>query len=303
MMSRKNISNLPMPPKEFDPARNTRRIDGTVNFETRKAARNEDKERVRLIGKAIQNHPQDLDVKKAKELRSRLARYDEVPTTLASSRYLREERRRVGGAIWKQAETADFGHVGTCTILPANWVVDPQDLHLVDPKRLINNLTNALYRCGAGDADGYFIAGIHGEFEPNSGVIPVHIHAVVAGGMIDVVDQLRTKPSYRSRRIYSNSANETVYQRVRISRQPLINLPDPTNYLLQSFWPQRFQGLNKFGNFIRQREKVRIPEPYHTQVLLWLDRWRLQDITMMIGMRVTNDGLKVTDRKTKRNGK
>jgi hypothetical protein len=114
--------------------------------------------------------------------------------------------------------------------------------------------------------------------------------------MIPVVDSLRTLPNYRSTRTLPNGEWSPVFRRVWIRRKPLFNLPDPLAYLVQSFWPSRPVYISDDGKRRRVREKRRIPEPYHSQVLLWLDQWRLVDLTLMIGLRVTKSGLIRTKR-------
>ena len=41
------------------------------------------------------------------------------------------------------------------------------------------------------------------------------------------------------------------------------------------------------GKRRRVREKRAIRDPYHSMMLLWLDRWKLKDLTLLVGLRVT----------------
>jgi len=50
----------------------------------------------------------------------------------------------------------------------------------------------------------------------------------------------------------------------------------------------------KRGKRIRARRKQRIGEPHHSQALLWLNRWEIADLSLMVGLRVTKTGLRQT---------
>ena len=147
-------------------------------------------------------------------------------------------------------------------------------------------LRSDLNRCGAKDADGFLFAALHGEFEPTEEVYRLHWHLLISGGMIEVVDRLRDRPKYRSR----NGDGEAVRQRVRIGRKSLEQLPRPLTYLLQSWWPSRWIGHVGDGEVKRQRQRTRIPEPHHSENLVWLDQQRIDDLVLLRRLRVTNAG-------------
>jgi hypothetical protein len=86
---------------------------------------------------------------------------------------------------------------------------------------------------------------------------------------------------------------------VRRSRKPLADLPRPLAYIWQGWWPAhaRGDGSTAEGNNQRHRRKRHIPEPFHSQSLLWLDRERIDDMTLMIGLYVGSEGFVVRTRK------
>jgi len=110
-----------------------------------------------------------------------------------------------------------------------------------------------------------------------------------------VVDRLRELKKYQNPTVPRGSAKKRLPPRVVISREPLTDLPHPLTYFLQSFWPHRPKG--KFGGRTEEKRgerRRRIPEPSHTQKLLWMDLWSLADITLLVGLRVTSSGFKIT---------
>lgn len=182
------------------------------------------------------------------------------------------------------------------TIIPLTWEVPQDQLDGINPKLLLLTFIAALYGNGAAGAKDWLIAFIHGECDPVAGVYRLHLHGLASDDMIEVVDRLRKLPNYATRRFLADGSPSPVYRRVRIERKPLTNLPAPITYLMQSFWPSRPVIINEDGRRVRSRVKQRIAEPYHSQVLLWLDKWGLDDLTVMIGLRVTKNGLKQTKR-------
>jgi hypothetical protein len=106
-----------------------------------------------------------------------------------------------------------------------------------------------------------------------------------------VLERLKLLPKYKSSRTLPDGSWDPVYRRVWIRRKALNNMPDPITYLMQAFWPSRPIYVDTAGKRRRVREKRAIRYPYHAMMLLWLDRWRLQDLTLLVGLRVTRNGL------------
>ena len=112
--------------------------------------------------------------------------------------------------------------------------------------------------------------------------------------MVEVIDRLRKLPNYKTQKYLKDGTLSPVYRRIKMTRKPLTNLPRPITYLLQSYWPQRALFISDDGARRRARRKRRIAEPQHSQVLLWLDKWNIRDLTLMVGLRVTKTGLQQT---------
>lgn len=180
------------------------------------------------------------------------------------------------------------------TIIPASWEFTAEQLLAVNPVLLLAALRTALYEMGAATATGWIFLGFHGEFDPVAKVYRLHVHGIAYGGMVQVVDRLRTLPNYKTSRLLPDGSPSPVYRRVRMTRERVNRLPRPLTYLVQSFWPARALWVSEDGRRRRARQKRRIPEPYHSQVLLWLDKWSIDDLTLMIGLRVTKNGLTQT---------
>lgn len=296
-----NIAQLPWPERDFRPDLNTNRADGKPNFQSAEAAMKEDATRAKLLRFAAKLATNPDNRWRAEELGNRLdyrANGVEPPNTLACSAHMRDQKIRVGGALWKLATTSAYGGPCKFATIGQGMEITASELWKTDPSALCEAFRSDLNRCGATTADGYLIAFLDGEHEPTSDVFRLHWHGVAAGEMIHVLDNLRETPKHASTR--DKSIDERVVQRVRMSRKPLINLPDPLTYLLKSFWSSKWEG-DIDGDHRRQNGRRRIREPLHSQLLLWFDQWELKDITLLMGLRVGTNGL-ITTRTSYTNG-
>lgn len=213
--------------------------------------------------------------------------------SLADPRWMRRVRNRLGGCLWHLVNRYG-GPVCTVTLVPRGWAFTPDELQQVDPTMLLNSLRTDLLRCVPNSGKGWAIIFLHGEYQTAQGTYALHVHGVAGGAMVKAVDALRKRKKYRSRR---NKGQDST-QRVKRSQKPLTNLPQPLTYLLKSYWPGKWKGyVSGVGKERRSRDHGRIPEPYHSQYLLWLDRWELKDITLLIGVRVGKRGFVLTAKK------
>ena len=279
-MPRRSIDALPLPSARYDVSKLDPEL---IKFETAADVAKEDRQRSRRARIAKQ-----AGVKRTKRFRRLLRARSK---SLASATAMRERRRKVVGAIWELVDAAGLANCSTVTLIPRAWTIPAKDLHATNPRKLIAQARSQLYRCGAKDADGFLIAFLHGEYEPHSDTFVLHLHGVVSCGMRDVVDRFKGRRNYRH---LDEEGRKLPIKGVRRSRQALSNMPAPLTYLLQSYWPSRWKGQNAKGQSIRQRDKSRIPEPRHTEVLMWLDRWSLSDITLSIGVTWGNRGARLS---------
>jgi hypothetical protein len=103
-MSQRNIADLPLPPAPFRVDRVTLRSDGRARFETLASAREEDARRVKGLRSAMIRHAHVIDVDRAQHLAAQLEESAETgahPESLASSLYMRKQRMKVIGALWR----------------------------------------------------------------------------------------------------------------------------------------------------------------------------------------------------------
>ncbi|MEJ7925763.1 hypothetical protein WG908_03215 [Sphingobium sp. AN641] len=281
---KRDITGVPRPEDRYSPSRAPAYGRYKSKFPSFRKAQGEARKRARLTRNVVHKGTDAFDDQKALALAERLlasANGDETDS-LACPIYMGRQRFNIGGAFWKLGETGD---PKTFTVIPRDWIYTPDELAKLDPKLLIRRFLAQLERKGIRGKTGYLFAGLHGEYDLNTGLFHVHLHGFVDGEMVDVVRSLKKLPRYRFNR------RRDIRSPIRIRWKSLTNLPHPLIYTIQDWWPARYTFIRD-GKPVRGRKR-RIPEPYHTLLLLWLDQWSLSDVTLMVGMSVGKDGLVV----------
>ncbi|MFC3785072.1 hypothetical protein GGR90_003821 [Sphingopyxis italica] len=293
-MSRRSINDLLKPKKLYCPSK-ADRTGAKGRFETKASARAEDAKRAMSLRRCAEKFPEIINAEAAIKLADKLSASagEKPPATLASATFYRARRNAVGGQLWQLVETCGIAPIVTATIIPEGWDIPGLDLDQVDPVRFMERFRKALNRCGAVGSSGFIFAFMHGEYEASADVWQLHVHLVAGGEMVDVLKRLKKLKGYRTKRAAGYGTASPVYRRIRISDKPLTNLPDPLTYPMQSFWPARARYETDKGSK-RQIVKRRIVEPFHTLQLLWIDRFSFKDLSLLMGLRVTSSGLKLT---------
>lgn len=214
-------------------------------------------------------------------------------TSLASSVDMREARIRVTGELWRHYEAVGAESCALATLVPNDGLIAASNLLDFDPCSFKARLRDGLNRAGARDADGTLIAFIHGEFDGRLEAYRMHWHLMATGGMINVVDRLREQRRYQADRLNRETLDGRAWAPVHIQRGPFSNPGRALSYVLKSYWPNRTSWVGPEGDVQRFRGTRRIPEPEHSLYLLWLDLHRLEDICLLMKLRVV-DGKLVT---------
>lgn len=283
-MARLGIDKLPTPPAQFRPDHSAPLESGS-HFETEEEATAEDLLRAAML----QQHHELYSDRDAADLSKRLrlrVRGVNRGSTLASSLDFRDYRNRVAGNLWMLMHSRMEEPVSTFAIVPRTGLIQAAELQRFDARRFLEAFRLDLYRSGASDAGGYLFAALHGEFEPESERYQLHLHGVAAGGMRNVLDALRRRPKYHANQL------DGARRPVRRTHRPLHSTSYALTYQLQSWWPARRAGEVESGEVRRARTKGRIPEPFHSQYLLWLDKQSLSDVSLLFGLSVSRDGFR-----------
>jgi len=179
------------------------------------------------------------------------------------------------------------------TVVPEDWSVLLGTLYLVDPRRLLAAFRQHLYRSAMGlgvGLEGQLFVGVHGAYDPATKTFPLHLHGMARGGMIPIVDGLRKLGKYRPAQ--QGDGRDAANTPVRISVGPLSNMPDPLTYFLKKYWPARETYVDEHGVRRAYGGKHKgISGPAYIEYLQFFHRWRLEDLTMSMGMHATQNGI------------
>jgi hypothetical protein len=257
-------------------------------------ARAEDAIRVRLLRAEAENGTWLIDRGDCLALAHRLERAAQgiaVPKTFASKTYMRRGRLKVGSSLYQLVDQSSLVST-TFTLVSPRWTILAECLPAIDPRDILHGVRSDLNRCGIDLSNGAVFMALDGEFERSRTLYQLHVNGLAFGSAISTLEKLRTLDKYK-RVLERSSFKLPIYRPVVVRRAPLTNLASTLPYLLKPYWPSSW--LASTGDKPRSRTDQRIPEPYHSQWLLWMDRWRVTDITLLMGMYAGADGLTFTN--------
>lgn len=217
----------------------------------------------------------------------------DAPKSPASSRYMRDQRiRRIGG-LWKCVAEDTTGIVARYDVVKPKWRYSVAGLQQVTALQLKRELWADLDRAalkvkpgGASECEGFVYAALHGDFEDPTYRYQLHYHLVATGDWVAVIEAMRGQRGYES----------CPQVRSPIRKQPeLTDLAYALTYILKSYWPGKWKG---FGTWVQSDRRSRghreIPCRFSCHALLWQDAQKLDDMIVMRGIRAGKDGLQVT---------
>jgi hypothetical protein len=252
-------------------------------FETWAKAEKEDALRVRLIEKSLTVEQQPKTKRRratrtqrrARRLQRHLKRgitRSRPPATLASFLHMRDLRATVIDALEEAVRDRPDEDLRTATVINTQWSFPADKLDKVNAATLKRQFRTHLQRAGILEMPGFLVAFLHGEFEPTSGVYPLHFHLLTTA---QKAAALKKRLKLKERWGYEKTATggpPVVRSRVK-------DRPRQFSYLLKAYWPGRPVVMIE-GKLKRVRKAQRIKGPYHTQVLLWLHRQSLSDLML-----------------------
>lgn len=272
------LSQLPNPAPEFDP------VIRCKGFETEEAAAEEDKTRAAMLRDAATNMKKSPRQRRILELARRLNRRV-APGTMASKRFMRELRRRVVGAMLELMAAKPLSEARFFTLVPPSWGGSRDDFRRFDLKRRLAAFRQVLNRCDAKEADGWLMLFVEADYDRTTGRYQLHMHGIASGGMVQVVDALRTRAMFEP--------SEDVRNPVRVQRieDGDDHAAQAASYCLKGMAPVPYSYVGDDGVRRRSPNRHRLGEPQHTDVLLWYRKYRLRHIALLIGVRPGKDGL------------
>ena len=191
-MAGSGIADLRAPSRRHNPAR-------AGKIETKSEGAAEDATQAQLLRAQARRDPE-----RAAAMLDLANRIDPAmtaePTTLASKRYRREPRRRLGGELHRLYSSPAGRGSSTFTLLPHGMSVTPEALSDIDPGKLKAQLradvNRAASRLGTSSEGRFAAIGFDGEYNPTNGLFDLHRHGYGSAATLRLIDELRASPKY-----------------------------------------------------------------------------------------------------------
>ncbi len=195
------------------------------------------------------------------------------PRSLGSSMAMREIRLGLFSAMLTAFAHYADEELATFTAINSRWRLSAVDLDALDANTIHNRFRADLDRTGVLKVDGPLVAFLHGEFEASSGTFQLHFHGIATVEKTKALKSgLKSIPGYRV----------TVTGSAGVQAKSICDRVRQLTYSLKGYWPEKTIRIGTNGPR-RDRRHRRIPEPFHSHHLLWLDRQRLNDMMLVNG--------------------
>ena len=290
-MSGVGLNGLSRPHDRFNPTRQG-------NFPSKKACIRRDLKAAQVLKWMCSGSDPIVSREQIKVLASELEyadRGESPPPTRAAQAYYGDLQMRVGGAMWRLIdETQRSGHeVSFITLCPRDGDILPADVMALDPTRLGRRLDAALDRIVRSKSlggRGWSILFLDCEYQESEGVFRFHWHGFASGSELTAFDDLRDARQFRSPRAVEGTDRDPVRFRIRMTRKTLENLGHLCTYPIKREWCCRPGLSNQSGNRDRTWSRP-LPAPYFALERAFYDRWSIQDIAVIRGLRVVKGRL------------
>ncbi len=190
----------------------------------------------------------------------------------ASPTEKRSSRRRNTGVFLLYLRRFKLAAIKSVTILNKRWRVRAKDLLKFDPKKVLRQFHQHLNRSGVASIPGVLICQLDCEFDPVSQVFVFHIHCIGTETKVRALHRLKDKPSWGYVKTPTGSAPIVV--------KPIVDPVRKTAYMEKLFIQSKGVRTGN-GKLERDKKGRRLPEPFHSQWLLWLFRQKNSDFRML----------------------
>ena len=234
-------------------------------FETPAQAVQEDKRGARnLTYRALRHGPADCARLALKLNESEL---NFAHNSLASARYQLAKRRvECDGFITRINKGPK---VRAITLVNPAWNIPAGALRTTKTDHILEALHHALTKVPAPPGE-WFFCQIHGEFDGTTNTIQLHVHCLATA---EYEERLRAYAK-------GKSGAKVKYP---IKGQEIEDAARQVSYVVQRIWFNRPSYIDQVGK-TKRGTRSRIPEPWGSDVLLWLDRQTLTTMQLRLGL-------------------
>ncbi len=253
-----------------------------------------DAHKARLLREVGRLHPSEVDQEAAIALANRLEpKFKEldpecIPTceSAASALFIASEQLRMFSELddlldeWTES---GFGF----KIYPLEWSFEPQLLRKIEAPKLLDSLGSIFDKVGLDARHGVLLGFLQGEYDPVRNLCRLSLAGIASRGTAKLIKKLGHFPTFRDFPFGGAYWDEDDLGDPFIDKVSVWGVDSPAQHeakLFQSDWPLCPTFLNKKGKFERIEDRRGIPDLLEAQILLWLDQWKLPELTLMVGI-------------------
>jgi hypothetical protein len=274
-----NPGTIETPDARFNISDATQPLGAKLQFETIEDAHAEDKFRI----KSLQLHGNADALALAGEMLSAEAK-GKILISLISSQYNSQLRRKLIPLLLKLFATFPKGDVRAFTLVIPPWWIKENRLNSISAQQLKRSLRGLLERAGMLALDGVVFACLHVEHA--GGGFQFHFHGVVAGEKIQALKRLGILTTKHRRKV----KHPLVVSGFDHKPDPLKELASWLGYAMRIYCNYKPRFKNKAGVERKRIKSMRVPEPAHSEILVWQAKQNPHHILFFNGMALKNIG-------------
>jgi len=171
---------------------------------------------------------------------------------------------------------------------------DLDTLMQVDAPELVKSLGLTFKQIGLDAYHGALVGFLQGEVDPVRNLCRFSLSGIASKGPARLIRKLGRFPIFRDFPFGDAHWDEESLRDPFIKRVSVRKVHGPAHHeaeLYQHRWPQCPTILNAGHKFERIEDHRALPELVEAKILLWLDRFKVSDLTLLVG--VTDDGVGV----------
>jgi hypothetical protein len=274
-----NPGTIETPEARFNISDTTQPLGAKLQFETIEDAQAEDKFR----NKSLLSHGSRDALALAAEMVS-AEEEDKILISLISSQYNRQLRRKLIPLLLKLFATFPKGDVRAFTLVIPPWWIKENRLNSITAQRLKRSFRKLLERAGMLALDGAVFACLHVEYVGDG--FQFHFHGVVAGEKIHALKRVGTLTAKHRRKV----KHPLVVSGFDHKPDPLKELASWLGYAMRIYCNHKPKFTNKAGVERKRIKSMRVPEPAHSEILLWQAKQNPHHVLFFSGMALKSFG-------------
>ena len=196
--------------------------------------------------------------------------------SMASAVWMRMFRQKLIGAVLEKLVPFENSELNFVTLINKKWIIPRGKLCRCDPKKIIEEFRQHLYRSGTTNASGVLFAWLHGEYDPFARCYRLHIHCICSMAKASALRSIQ-EGKFWGYEVAHDVMKPIVFRSIKAGmgeRERVVS------YTFQQFWPERTRFFSSTGKLWKLHDRRRMVPAAEHEVLLWLSHQRPSDLML-----------------------